>query len=315
MSKKTQYSDYVVLRSSGEVFKLVVPFAWKIVDTVLVVSRYRKELAFPKNNLIRVPNEFTAYIKSDNCCHLLDGTMQVLRLDEWESEKNFHDLKEESGVWFRAGNLWVPLEDIDLTHIAPCPCTASYSYTPLVKIDDYIIPPMPSLEELQHCSIQYKGRKTVLTYCDAFVGEAICHKDDEFKVESGIALAYSRAKEAKDEYDAKQEEKKRIKIGDTVRVVNNELFYPWYSAKVAEICQKINNFKVCSRYAYNKEYVSADALYTVHYLDKKFAYIEDSEDGLCYLFDVDGICKEEDNESKSVFEWDKEEEDDWDWLL
>ena len=109
--------------------------------------------------------------------------------------------------------------------------------------------------------------------------------------------------------------KKRIKIGDTVRVVNNELFYPWYSAKVAEICQKINNFKVCSRYAYNKEYVSADALYTVHYLDKKFAYIEDSEDGLCYLFDVNGICKEEDNENKSVFEWGKEEEDDWDWLL
>ena len=33
-------------------------------------------------------------------------------------------------------------------------------------------------------------------------------------------------------------------------------------------------------------------LYTVHYLDKKFAYIEDSEDGLCYLFDVNGICKE-----------------------
>lgn len=177
------------------------------------------------------------------------------------------------------------------------------------------LPPPPTLDELQHCTIEYSGRKTIITYYDSFVGEAICHPDDKFKVESGIALAYSRAKQAKEEYDAKQEEKKRIKIGDTVRVVNNELFYPWYSAKVAEICQKINNFKVCSRYAYNKEYVSADALYTVHYLDKKFAYIEDSEDGLCYLFDVDGICKEEDNESKSVFEWDKEEEDDWDWLL
>lgn len=293
MSKKTQYSDYVVLRSSGEVFKLVVPFAWERCDTVLVVSRYGEELPFPKNNLIRIPNEFTAYIKSDNCCHLLDGSMQTLLLDEIESEKSFHDLKEESGVWFKAGGLWIPLDDIELATPTSC------------------IPPMPSLDELQKCSIHYEGRKTVLTYCDAFVGEAICHKDDEFKAESGIAIAYNRAKEAKDEYDAKQE-KKKIKVGDTVKAINNE-FYPWYSAKVAEICQKINSFEVCSRYAYNKECVPTDTLYTVHYLDKKFAYIEDNEDGLCYLFDVDGICKEEDNESKSVFEWDKEEEeDDWD---
>lgn len=304
MSKKTQYSDYVVLRGSGEVFELVVPSVWGIVDTVLVFSRYGKELAFPKNNLIRIPNEFTAYIKSDTLCHCLNGTMQVLRVDLEDSEENFYNPKDESGIWFVASDRWVPLRDIDLSTL--------FSHDS--SFDNFIIPPMPSPDELQKCSIHYEGRKTIVTYCDAFVGEAICHKDDEFKVESGIALAYSRAKEAKDEYDAKQEEKK-IKVGDTVRVVNNELFYPWYSAKVAEICQKINNFKVCSRYAYNKEYVSADALYTVHYLDKKFAYIEDSEDGLCYLFDVDGICKEEDNESKSVFEWDKEEEDDWDWLL
>ena len=306
MSKKAQYSDYVVLRGSGEVFKLVAPSVWEIVDTVLVFSRYGEELVFSKNSLIRIPNEFTAYIKSDNCCHFLDGSMQALLLDGRESEKSFHDLKEESGVWFKAGSLWIPLDDIDLDPLAPC--------IPPVEIDDFIIPPMPSLDELQKCSIHYEGRKTVLTYCDAFVGEAICHKDDEFKAESGIAIAYNRAKEAKDEYDAKQE-KKKIKVGDTVKAINNE-FYPWYSAKVAEICQKINSFEVCSRYAYNKECVPTDTLYTVHYLDKKFAYIEDNEDGLCYLFDVDGICKEEDNESKSVFEWDKEEEeDDWDWLL
>ena len=177
------------------------------------------------------------------------------------------------------------------------------------------LPPPPTLDELQHCTIEYSGRKTIITYYDAFVGEAICHPDDKFKVESGIALAYSRAKQAKEEYDAKQEEKK-IKVGDTVKVVNNELFYPWYSAKAAEICQKINSFEVCSRYAYNKEYVPTDTLYTVHYLDKKFAYIEDNKDGLCYLFDVNGICKEESTENKSAFEWDKEEEeDDWDWLL
>ena len=109
------------------------------------------------------------------------------------------------------------------------------------------LPPPPTLDELQHCTIEYSGRKTIITYYDSFVGEAICHPDDKFKVESGIALAYSRAKQAKEEYDAKQEEKKRIKIGDTVRVVNNELFYPWYSAKVAEICQKINNFKEIGR--------------------------------------------------------------------
>lgn len=303
MSKKAQYSDYVVLRGSGEVFELVAPSVWGIVDTVLVFSRYGKKLAFPKNNLIRIPNEFTAYIKSDTLCHCLNGTMQVLRVDLENSEENFYNPKDESGIWFVASDRWVPLRDIDLSTL--------FIHN---LFDDFIIPPMPSLEELQKCSIHYEGRKTIITYCDAFVGEAICHKDDEFKVESGIALAYSRAKKAKDEYDAKQEEKK-IRVGDTVKVINNELFYPWYSAKVAEICQKINNFKVCSRYAYNKEYVPTDTLYTVHYLDKKFAYIEDNEDGLCYLFDANGICKEEDNESKSIFEWDKEEEDDWDWLL
>ena len=37
--------------------------------------------------------------------------------------------------------------------------------------------------------------------------------------------------------------------------------------------------------------------------------------GCAIFFDVNGICKEEDNENKSVFEWGKEEEDDWDWLL
>lgn len=283
-----------------------------------VLSREKETLDVLNCYLINIPSYFSARIKSDTAYHGLKGKHVVLEIENNSEKEDFFNLEEvDSGcLWFveKEFKLFVPNEDIEFTTIQeyspsrPCPLPQPDS-----RPDD--TPPMPSLEELQKCSIHYEGRKTVLTYCDAFVGEAICHKDDEFKVESGIALAYSRAKEAKDEYDAKQEEKKRIKIGDTVRVVNNELFYPWYSAKVAEICQKINNFKVCSRYAYNKEYVSADALYTVHYLDKKFAYIEDSEDGLCYLFDVDGICKEEDNESKSVFEWDKEEEDDWDWLL
>ena len=137
--------------------------------------------------------------------------MQVLRVELEESEENFHNLKDNSGIWFVASDRWIPLGDIDLSTL--------FIHN---LFDDFIIPPMPSLEELQKCSIHYEGRKTIITYCDAFVGEAICHKDDEFKVESGIALAYSRAKEAKDEYDAKQEEekKKKVRVGDIVKVVD-----------------------------------------------------------------------------------------------
>lgn len=302
MSKKAQYSDYVVLRGSGEVFKLVVPFAWERCDTVLVVSRYGEELPFPKNNLIRIPNEFTAYIKSYNCCHLLDGSMQALLLDEIESEKSFHDLKEESGVWFKAGGLWIPLlwiplDDIELATPTSC------------------IPPMPSLEELQKCSIHYEGRKTIITYYDAFVGEAICHPDDEFKVESGIAIAYSRAKKAKDEYDVKQEEKKKIKIGDTVKVVDAGQNFSSYYEKVAEICQKINNMYACARYTYEERLFDSEDQhdeFKVLYIDEDYAYIENVDNWKCRLVTPQAICKAElFKETKIDDEIDWEDDDPW----
>lgn len=275
MSKKAQYSDYVVLRGSGEVFKLVVPFAWERCDTVLVVSRYGEELPFPKNNLIRIPNEFTAYIKSYNCCHHLDGSMQALLLDEIESEKSFHDLKEESGVWFKAGGLWIPLlwiplDDIELATPTSC------------------IPPMPSLEELQKCSIHYEGRKTIITYYDAFVGEAICHPDDEFKVESGIAIAYSRAKKAKDEYGVKHRE---IVVGDTVKVVsagsNFSIDTPW-------LYDNIQNFSLVKKYAFGDYLMdSPDRFdnFTVLYIGQdKIAYIQNCKNEICRIIPIKALA-------------------------
>ena len=304
MSKKAQYSDYVVLRGSGEVFELVVPSVWEIVDTVLVFSRYGKELAFPKNNLIRIPNEFTAYIKSDTLCHCLNGTMQVLRVDLEDSEENFYNPKDESGIWFVASDRWVPLRDIDL----------STFFSHDSSFDNFIIPPMPSLDELQKCSIHYEGHKTIVTYCDAFVGEAICHKDDEFKVGSGIAIAYSRAKEAKDEYDAKQEEKK-IKVGDVVKVVDAGQNFSSYYEKVAEICQKINNMYACARYAYEERLFDSEDQhdeFKVLYIDEDYAYIENVDNWKCRLVTPQAICKAElFKETKIDDEIDWEDDDLW----
>lgn len=303
MSKKAQYSDYVVLRGSGEVFELVAPPVWGIVDTVLVFSRYGKELAFPKNNLIRIPNEFTAYIKSDTLCHCLNGTMQVLRIDLENSEENFYNPKDEFSIWFVASDMWVPLRDIDLSTL--------FIHN---LFDDFIIPPMPSLEELQKCSIHYEGRKTIITYCDAFVGEAICHKDDEFKVESGIALAYGRAKQAKDEYDEKQEEKK-IKVGDVVKVVDAGQNFSSYYEKVAEICQKINNMYACARYAYEERLFDSEDQYDefkVLYIDEDYAYIENVDNWKCRLVTPQAICKAElFKETKIDDEIDWEDDDLW----
>ena len=306
MSNKAQYSDYVVLRGTNEVFKLKFPSLWDTSIFPTVITRTKEEFVCNKSALIRIPNEFAAYIRNDSLFHGLTNCRVILTLKPKQTEEIFRDLSTTSSALFKSGNVWVSLEDIDLATITPW-----FLYE---EIDDFIIPPMPSLEELQHCSVYFDGRKTIITYCDTFVGEAICHRDDEFKVESGIALAYGRAKQAKDEYDAKQEEKK-IKVGDVVKVVDAGQNFSSYYEKVAEICQKINNMYACARYAYEERLFDSEDQhdeFKVLYIDEDYAYIENVDNWKCRLVTPQAICKAElFKETKIDDEIDWEDDDLW----
>ena len=282
-------SDFVYHERLKKIFERCGGKNFKSEGIEVVRDRKKNFISVFTSDLIDIPSEFRAYIHSDTACHGLGGSYVNLRIDYASIDDIFFgsESNDSQCFWFDSDGYCIPNGDIAFATIQPYlhprPCSPSDA-----------IPPMPTLEELQKCSIRYEGRKTILTYCDGFVGEAICHADDEFNVNTGVAYAYTRAKKAKEGYDTEQEKKKKVKIGDVVKVIDVGKNYQMWDTLVVEICQKISNLSACSRFAYN-EFLgdSKDKFshFKVLYIDDNFAYIESLKTNRCHLIGIDGIKK------------------------
>lgn len=80
------------------------------------------------------------------------------------------------------------------------------------------------------------GNKIVLVdNADGTTVEAKCHPDDEFDFGVGIKEAFKKMNEKREELrKQKEEEEKKIKVGDWVEITNWEVSYPIYSGFFSE---------------------------------------------------------------------------------
>lgn len=79
-------------------------------------------------------------------------------------------------------------------------------------------------------TLSIHGNKIVLVDSkDGATVEAKCHPDDEFDIKAGIEEAFKKLNEKREELrKQKEEEEKRIKVGDWVEVVNWGMTYDTY---------------------------------------------------------------------------------------
>lgn len=93
------------------------------------------------------------------------------------------------------------------------------------------------------------GNKIVLVdNRDGTTVEAKCHPDDNFDIGNGIKKAFKKMNEKREEIKkAKEEEDKKIKVGDWVEVVNCGQTYSTYPEWLYD---KVN-FEYIRRYCYN----------------------------------------------------------------
>jgi len=295
-----EYTDYAYYTEKQEIVKIIV---WESEDvpTLACVATSKDKKWFPRKDcLIRIPTEFIAYIKQDTSIHGLADTYQSLYFSD---SSGFTNEKKADNLWFKTNgesfSFNVSDRDIDFTTVKPIPTPA-----PIPKATStYIIPPMPSLNELTKCVIHFEGRKTIITYCEKFVGVAICHENDTFDVGIGVAIAYTRAyinKLADDKRRKEGEAKNKIEVGNLVKVVDAGKNYSIYSSWVA---QNIKDLTLIKNYAYNNALVfNPDRFDTfiVKYINDEKAYIQNCKNGICRLIGVEGIALVEKPESGRV---------------
>lgn len=80
------------------------------------------------------------------------------------------------------------------------------------------------------------GNKIVLVdNADGTTVEAKCHPDDDFDIGTGIKEAFKKLNEKREEIcKQKEEEEKKIKVGDCVEITNWKMSYPIYSGFFSE---------------------------------------------------------------------------------
>lgn len=253
-----QQAQFFVDKYTGGIYKNNSNHLSSSSTHVFAKNRVGWDVTLPLSDLIPIPDTFKAYIKSDTVFHGLKGEYVVLSMGDLEVSDNFFDMRQDKNecLWF-LGNahgirVWVPNGDIDFSTI---------------KLIEDPIPSMPTLNELQKCTIEYEGRKTVVTYYDSFVGESICHPEDEFDIEVGISIAFDRAKKAKEDYDAKQA--KTIKIGDAVRASDRGGIDCTTSPSpnlMKRLYDKTRNIDACLNFAHNS-FPNKGRLFRVLYVD------------------------------------------------
>lgn len=137
------------------------------------------------------------------------------------------------------------------------------------------------------------GNKIVLVdNVDGTTVEAKCHPDDDFDIGTGIKEAFKKMNEKREEIrKAKEEEEKKIKVGDWVEVIlpgrGHGLWYDWLPN---------NRFDLVKRFDYGK-FLKKGMIGKVLYISKEksinsktLVYFEDME-GKCHTIGLDGLKK------------------------
>lgn len=135
------------------------------------------------------------------------------------------------------------------------------------------------------------GNKIVLVdNVDGTTVEAKCHPDDDFDISIGITEAFKKLNEKREEIrKAKEEEEKKIKVGDWVEVVDEGEIYPFYYQWLPS-----ERFDLVKNFAYGNTIHNRKC--KVMYIgrheneDVKLGYIQDS-DGLCHTYKINALRK------------------------
>ena len=141
------------------------------------------------------------------------------------------------------------------------------------------------------------GNKIVLVNnVDGTTVEAKCHPDDDFDIGVGIKEAFKKMNEKREEIrKAKEEEEKKIKVGDWVEVVNSGASYTTYTDFFVR-----NNIpiKYCINYCYGSNLDNGDVGEVLFIAEDK-AVIQSMVADCCdfafddaiYLIDLNGLKK------------------------
>lgn len=135
------------------------------------------------------------------------------------------------------------------------------------------------------------GNKILLVdNADGTTVEAKCHPDDDFDIGVGIKEAFKKLNEKREEFrKQKEEEEKKIKVGDWVKVVDIGFNYPCYWEWMPN-----DKFPIIKNFEYMGRPHSK--LCKVMYLGQhktkgtQLAFIQDKE-GLCHTVGINGLRK------------------------
>ena len=124
--------------------------------------------------------------------------------------------------------------------------------------------------------------------------EAKCHPDDDFDIGAGIKEAFKKLNEKRKEIrKQKEEEEKKIKVGDWVEIVNWKMSYPLYSNFFSE-----HHLEDLGRnFRYGCYLSNGDKLRTVHIEGDKFVLSRKEKidpygyQDCVYLMDIRGLKK------------------------
>lgn len=139
------------------------------------------------------------------------------------------------------------------------------------------------------------GNKIVLVdNKDGTTVEAKCHPDDDFDIGVGIKEAFKKLNEKREELrKQKEDEEKKIKVGDWVEVVDYEISYPVYSTFFSK-----NNLEDLGRnFRYGCYLNNGDKLQVVHIEGDRFVLKRKEKIGgygfqdCVYLMGITGLKK------------------------
>ena len=137
------------------------------------------------------------------------------------------------------------------------------------------------------------GNKIVLVdNIDDTTVEAKCHPDDDFDIGAGIKEAFKKLNEKREEIrKQKEEEEKKIKVGDWVEVINYLKSYDTYPEW---LCDKVD-FETVKNYVYG--YYAPNGLIGkvvavgTHDKDKSKKMIGFNSGGNVYIIGIEGVKK------------------------
>lgn len=140
-------------------------------------------------------------------------------------------------------------------------------------------------------NLSIHGNKIVLVdNADGTTVEAKCHPDDNFDIGEGIKEAFKKLNEKREEIRKQKEaEKKKIKVGDWVEVVDIGFNYPYYWEWMPN-----DKFSIIKNFEYagspHSRFCKVMYLGQHKTKDTQLAFIQDKE-GLCHTIGVKGLKK------------------------